>query len=54
MSKLYNNSFIDGPNDKKKPKKPIRTNHPTWTDIFGLDGRRRKKDIDTSVKEAGG
>ena len=34
MSSYYNNSFRDGPNDKPKKKKPVRTDHTTWGDII--------------------
>lgn len=53
MSSYYN-KFKDGPNDPKPKKKKIRTDHPTWTDILGSDGRRRKKKIDSDVKQGGG
>jgi len=50
MSSYYNN-FNDGPNDKPAKKKPTRTNHPTWNDIF-KDVTRKFNPTDPKVKKA--
>lgn len=55
MSSYYNR-FKDGPSDKPKKKKKIRTDHSTWGDII-KDAtphslRNRKKKVEKNIKKA--
>ena len=47
----YHNSFYEGPNDPPPKVKPMRTNHPTWSDI-GKSVTKKHNPTDPKVKKA--
>jgi len=47
----YHNSFYEGPSDKPKPTKPVRTDHATYGDMM-KDVTRKFNPTDPKVKKA--